>query len=592
MAEFSALLISPYPELVDVVRRVAVDYPELEVSTHEGDLSAGLAAALGNMDADYDVIISRGGTAQLLEDELSIPVIEIGVSAVDLFEALAVHNPQGRRCAVVGFSNALEAVREVADFSDFDLDIYDVSFEDELPLVLQDVTEGGYEVVLCDTFSQGACALRGLDAHLLTSGEKSVAKALRDAITFCQHMRDVTAQNHVLWQIIRSLPSRIALFSGAGKIVYANLSEHRSDLIALMRSHLAGAPDERLTLQRGRRTYRIMKSVFEQGGVDYVAFSVFSAVAPSNDSLLGIERMNREEVDRAYHESIFHVVDAGEELAPQVVSALRSGRPVALEGEVGTGKAHIAQLLYLSGSRSTRPFVTIDCPLLTEKSWDHLMNSPNSPLFGEGETLWVKAVHALDLARARQLVGVMRQTGVCERDQVIVSANDNEDATESGAAALFVDGLHCHVLTAPPLRRKTNLRSAVRLFLESESRQAGTNPPLVSDEAMDALAAHAWPKNYLEFRQVLQRACATSTGGVIQASDVAQALDREGTTRFSSLDTPSETSSIDLLRPMREIERDVVRMVVDKFNGNQTEAAHALGISRTTVWRLLRDDAG
>ena len=159
-------------------------------------------------------------------------------------------------------------------------------------------------------------------------------------------------------------------------------------------------------------------------------------------------------------------------------------------------------------------------------------------------------------------------------------------------SALFVDGLHCHVLTAPPLRRKTNLRSAVRLFLESESRQAGTNPPLVSDEAMDALAAHAWPKNYLEFRQVLQRACATSTGGVIQASDVAQALDREGTTRFSSLDTPSETSSIDLLRPMREIERDVVRMVVDKFNGNQTEAAHALGISRTTVWRLLRDDAG
>ena len=589
MAEFSALLISPYPELVDVVREVAADFPELGVSVHEGDLSRGLAAAIGSMDADYDVVISRGGTAQMLEDELSLPVIEIDVSAADLFEALARHNPRGRRCAVVGFSNALEAVRQVADFSDFDLDIYDVSFEDELPLVLQDVVEGGYEVVLCDTFSQEACARRGLEAHLLASGEKSVAKALRAAVTFCQQMREVTTQNHVLWQIIRSLPSRVALFSQAGRIVYANLSEHRSDLLALMRAHLAGAVDERLVLQRGRRTYRVTKSVFQQGDETYVAFAVVATNAPTGDSLLGIERANRDEVDRAYHESILHVVDAGEELAPQIVSALRAGRPVALEGEVGTGKAHIAQLLYLSGPWAARPLVTIECPLLTERSWDYLMDSPNSPLFGEGETIYLKAVHALDPGRARQLVSVMRQTGVCERDRVIVSANDNADATESAVLALFVEGLRCHVLTAPPLRRRASIRSAVRLFLDAEARRTGAAPPRVSDEAMELLAAHPWPRNYIEFRQVLQRAAATAEDGLVQARDVREALDREGTTRFSSLDTPSETSSIDLLRPLREIERDVVRMVVEKYNGNQTEAARTLGISRTTVWRMLRD---
>lgn len=590
MAEYNALLISPYPELVDVVRTVAEDFPELSVSVHEGDLSAGLAAAIGSMDTDYDVVISRGGTAQMLEDELSVPVIEIDVSAADLFEALARHNPQGGRCAVVGFSNALEEVHQVADFSDFDLDIYDVSFEDELPLVLQDVVEGSYEVVLCDTFTQGACALRGLDAHLLASGEKSVAKALRGAVTFCQQMREVTAQNHVLWQIIRRLPSKVALFSDAGRIVYANLSEHRTDLLELMRDHLIGPEDERLVLQRGRRTYRVTKSVFDQGETTYVAFSVMASSAPTNDSLLGIERMNRDEVDRAYHESIFHVTNAGDEVSPQVVSALRAGRPVALEGEVGTGKVHVAQLLYLSGPWSARPLVIVDCPLLTDKSWDYLMDSPNSPLYGEGETIWIKAAHALDMTRARRLVGVMRQTGICDRDRVIVSTNDNDDATESPVSALFVEGLRCHVLTAPPLRRRTTLRSAVRLFLEAEAHQVGVDAPRVEDEAMELLASHPWPRNYIEFRQVLQRASATAENGVIRARDVQEALDREGTTRFSSLDTPSETSSIDLLRPLRAIERDVVRMVIEKYNGNQTEAARTLGISRTTVWRLLRDD--
>ena len=75
----------------------------------------------------------------------------------------------------------------------------------------------------------------------------------------------------------------------------------------------------------------------------------------------------------------------------------------------------------------------------------------------------------------------------------------------------------------------------------------------------------------------------------MRARDVREALDREGATRFSSLDTPSETSSIDLLRPLREIERDIVRMVVEKYGGNQTETARTLGVSRTTIWRILKD---
>lgn len=590
MAEYRVLLVSPYPELVEVVGRVSREFPDLDVVVHQGDLSQGLEVALGNMESDFDVIVSRGGTAQMLEDELSLPVVEIDVSAADLLEALAIHNPRGRRCAVVGFSNALDAVREVADFSDFDLDIYDVSFEDELPLVLEDVSAGDYEIVLCDTFSQDACTRRGMDAHLLMSGEKSVAKALRQALDFCERTDALRSQNHVLWQIIRSLPTKTALFEGSGKLVYANLGEHRQSLLALMRNHLGGPMSERLVLHRGRRTYRVSKTSFELEGGLYVAYSVLAQSTPSAESLTGIVRRNRDEVERTYHESVFHAVEAEQGFLPLIAAASRANRPVMLEGEVGTGKARIAELLYLSGSWSRRPFVTIDCPLITEKSWEHLMDSPSSPLYGEGETLWFKAVHALSLERVRQLVDVMVQTGVCERDHVIISANDNPDATETDVVTELVESLRCHVLTAPPLRRRRDLRRAVGLFLDSEARQAGIAPPLVTDEAMDLLLAHPWPRNYIELRQVLQRAGATAEDGTMRARDVREALDREGATRFSSLDTPSETSSIDLLRPLREIERDIVRMVVEKYGGNQTEAARTLGVSRTTIWRILRDE--
>lgn len=590
MARYSALLISPYPELVDVAETVAGEFPELEVTVHQGDLSAGLQAAIGNMDESYDVVISRGGTAQILEDELSLPVIEIAVSPSDLYEALALHNPRGGRTAVVGFSNALEAVRQVADFSDFDLDVYDVNFEDELPLVLEDVVAGGYDVVLCDTFSQSACAARGLDAHLLLSGEQSVADALRRAVTFCEQTSELLAKNRMLWYLIRNQPARSAILSPAGRIVFSNLTDEKGELIAFMREHLAGPAEERLSLRRGGRSYRVTKSSMADGGQRYVLFTVMASGVTARESLIGLGRLNRDEAEHSYRESTFRTVNGEAGLAPAIAHAARSGRPVMLEGEVGTGKAQIALLLYLRGGWSTRPLNVVDCPLLTERSWEHLMESTSSPLYGSGETIWLKAVHALSPEGARRLVGVMSHTGVCDRNHVIVSANDDPGATESPVVSLFVEYLRCYVLTAPPLRRRPTIRQAVSLFVDNEARLTGSRPPFVSDEAMEVLASYPWPNNYIELRQVLQRAIAAAEDGTIRARDVREALDRDRTTRFSSLDTPSEESSIDLLRPLRDIERDVVRMVVERYGGNQTKAARTLDVSRTTVWRMLRDD--
>ena len=69
---------------------------------------------------------------------------------------------------------------------------------------------------------------------------------------------------------------------------------------------------------------------------------------------------------------------------------------------------------------------------------------------------------------------------------------------------------------------------------------------------------------------------------------VREALARERTTRFSSTSTPSEGSTLDLLRPLADIERDVARIVLESCNGNKSRAAKTLGISRTTMWRLLK----
>ncbi|MDO4850195.1 MAG: PrpR N-terminal domain-containing protein [Coriobacteriia bacterium] len=588
MSPYRVLLIAPYPELAEVAVATAGDFPELELTVHEGDLHEGLEAALGVFGTDFDAVISRGGTAQMLEDEITVPVFEVGVSGADLLAALALHNPLGKRTAVVGFSNALESVSQVADFSDFDLDVFEVSFEDELPLILQEVQAGSYEVVLCDNFAVEKCRALGIDAHLLQSGARSVHRALAQALFFCQQVDALQQKNHVLWDLLKSQPFSFALFSPTGRLMYSDLGEDRNDLLPYLRQHLNDTAPAKLVLRRGRRIHRINLTRTGKGENLVVSFSVSTSNAPAGESLVGIERMNADEVERTYRENIYGITGAGEEIAPLVAKAAAIQKPLMLEGEIGVGKAQIAALLYLNGNNSNHPFVVIDCSLLIEKSWDYLMNSPSSPLYATGDTIYFKAAQALDAEHVSRLLDVIRRSNAAQRDRVIFSANDDPRGGETDAVARIVEYLHCHVLTAPPLRERRDLRRVIFEYLKSEAERTGSEAPALSDEATALLCAHTWKRNYIELRQVLQHCMNTAPAGFVDAALAREAIERERASKFSSLSTPDSATSIDLLRPLKDTERQIVQMVVDKLGGNQTEAARVLGLSRTTVWRMLK----
>lgn len=584
---YRALFIAPYPELDPVVRDAAEDYPELDVTIHEGDLSAGLAAALGSMESDYDVVISRGGTAQLLEDEFSVPVFEVTVSPADLYACLLEHNPSGRRTAIVGFENVLRPLHDVANFSDFDLDIHDVAFEDELPLVLQDVRDGGYEVVLCDTFSLPHCREIGLDAHLLASGRESVAAALGEALAFCQRTHDLLSRNRMLWNLVAAQDSSFAVFADDGRLTYCNVEQRRDELVAFMREHLDGRQDERLVMRRGHHIYRIHKSPVESDGEPYLAFGITRSTAPTGGARVGLKQLNRDEVAAHYHESIFCRTRASEGLATQILLAGRSNRPILLVGEPSSGKESIAELLYLTNAWGTRPFVKVDCPLVTDRSWSYLMDSPNSPLYASGATLFFSSLQGLGEERIRQLLDVLERSGVLGRDHVVASLSGSL-AFDADLPATLYDHLRFHELRVPPLRERPDVEPAVELFLNSEAQAMGVARPTVTDEAAATFAGYGWPGNYVGFAIVLQRCMAQARDGRITAEVAREAIGETERRVIVSGDPGTDgPSGIDIMRPLRDIERDVVRATIERCHGNQTEAAQVLGISRTTVWRML-----
>ena len=149
--------------------------------------------------------------------------------------------------------------------------------------------------------------------------------------------------------------------------------------------------------------------------------------------------------------------------------------------------------------------------------------------------------------------------------------------------------LCCLSLYLPPLRKITErIPALVNLSLSHLNanlpRQiVGTEP-----EAMSLLQNFQWPHNYTQFRRVIGELAVTATGPLVTAESVRSVLNKERHMGAFSPHAENSSAPLDLNRPLDDICQDVAFRVVEEAGGNHTAAAKRLGISRTTLWRLLQ----
>lgn len=82
--------IAPYENMTSLMEEVAREYPRLELTMFVGDMEQGLEVARNNLYGNYDVVISRGGTARILQKDLDLPVIEVEISMFDVLRTLRI----------------------------------------------------------------------------------------------------------------------------------------------------------------------------------------------------------------------------------------------------------------------------------------------------------------------------------------------------------------------------------------------------------------------------------------------------------------------------------------------------------------------
>ena len=153
-----------------------------------------------------------------------------------------------------------------------------------------------------------------------------------------------------------------------------------------------------------------------------------------------------------------------------------------------------------------------------------------------------------------------------------------------------VEGAQAQTSVAPAIAEQGAASTKVARYLEYLADAFGTAAPTLSAAATKTLDAYRWPRNYLQLREVSERLYILVGTGTVDRAVAEEVFAQEDVIKTATFGAPTLESDLYILRPLADTERDIAHLVVDHLHGNRTRAAEVLGISRTTLWRLLKDD--
>jgi two-component system response regulator HydG len=284
-----------------------------------------------------------------------------------------------------------------------------------------------------------------------------------------------------------------------------------------------------------------------------------------------------------------------------IEKASQSPATVLIKGESGTGKELVARAVHYSSMRSSAPFVPINCGGIPE-------NLLESELFGyvkgsftgavetragffqtaEGGTIFLDEISETSISMQVKLLRVLQDKEVflvgarqSQKVDVRIIAATNKDLLTLVKKDKFREDLfyRLNVITIdiPPLRERVeDILLLVQNFSERFAREFGKQKPLFSENALLVLKNYDWPGNVRELENIIQRMVVMTEGDTIDVPDLPSLM------RFSALRGASSN------RTLAEAETDHILSVLASVDGNKTQAAKILGITRKTLREKLK----
>ena len=319
--------------------------------------------------------------------------------------------------------------------------------------------------------------------------------------------------------------------------------------------------------------------------------------------------------------------------------AAQSSIPILIEGESGVGKELIARAIQGSSERAGRPFVTVNCGAIPENLIESILFGHEKGSFtgatekhlgkfqeADGGTLFLDEIGELRLDMQVKLLRALQEGEVdpvgskrpVKVDVRIMSAT-NRDLALRVRDGHFREDLYYRLnvfpIVVPALRdRREDIPELARHFIARFAAEENKAMAGLSPEAANLLEHFSWPGNVRQLENTIFRAVVLCDGDTLDVCDfpqIAAAMGMEAKMDRLSAPDPSlpshrgailaaphlhaspyalsGTDAAGHMRKLQDIESEVIRMAISRYDGHMSEVARRLGIGRSTLYRKLKE---
>jgi DNA-binding NtrC family response regulator len=370
------------------------------------------------------------------------------------------------------------------------------------------------------------------------------------------------------------------------------------------------------------------------GAIDYIVKGdrdIFARVTASINNAIDkrslkyqVYNLARKSKDQVVFSDIIGESEATNSLIALAKKVTNSIIPILIEGPNGSGKELLARAIHGSSSRCGKPFIVVDCELLKTNSAEEEIFGSMRPSFdgqirsfgklreANNGTIYFKNIESLKTDLQVKLLRFLQEgefTPFMSKNSVrvdvrVVSAC-NSSLAKIVEAKKFREDLY-YRLAAFPIKvpsLKERGEDDIRLLTEAFCRDFSVNEnkkiKSISQEVFYLLYNYEWEDNVRQLKNMIFRAVVLCDGDVLKAEHFPQLLNKEDNNLTKAKSVLKKTSDINSelvdifddegqCKTMDQIEEEIIKRLVDIYNGNLSEVAKKLNIGRSTIYRKLK----
>ncbi|KLN52085.1 propionate catabolism operon regulatory protein PrpR [Variovorax paradoxus] len=606
----------------------------IELVGHAFDDAVAAVRAL-HARSPVDAVVAAGASGEWLRQHLDIPVAMVEVRGFDLMRALAAARAISPKVGLVSFDGPSEHLAQLDALFAMGIAQFSYRSPDDAPACVEALRAAGVGAVVAPGLVSDLAEQAGM-ASVLMYSDDAVRQALQDAVHLARHSRADRARHERLGTILGQLQDGVVAVDLRQRI--EALNPVMADLLGAPVAELAGrvlsdvepvldlgatlllreTPPEEV-LQIGMRTLVVRRAPIVENGEVTGALLVCRdpAVIQRADRHLRANQRQRGAPARYRIEAFAGDSAPARRVRELAAQCAASDATVLVIGESGTGKELVAQGIHTASRRASQPFLAVNCAALSESLLEsELFGYEEGAFTGArrgGKTGLIEAAHTgtlfldeigdMPLALQTRLLRVLQEREVLRLGATAAVPVDLRviAATHANLAAQVERGLFRRDLyyrlavlriETPPLRERGSDIAALAASLLARRRGATGVPAAPASAWLAALlelaAGYSWPGNVRELENLVERLLACH--GYLSP---AGRLDRGRLLEMFPECTQARPAPVRerLLKGARvAAERQRVREVLQSVQGDQNQACAILGISRSTLWRRLREE--